>query len=155
CHHPVRPGASERPIGGLIDMDTIGVIGLGLMGAALAERFLRSGGFRAVVGYDVRPQCRRHLAELGGEPVESSRAVFARTRLVVLSLPNSAIVAEVLAGVGDVPAGATIIDTTTGDPDAVAELGRQLATTGVDYLDATLTGSSALALAGELIVTAG
>ena len=36
-----------------------------------------------------------------------------------------------------------MIDTTTGDPDATAALGERLADAGADYLDATLTGSSA------------
>ena len=50
-------------------MDRVGVIGLGLMGGALADRF-RAGG-RHVVGFDPREECRRRLAEIGGEPLES------------------------------------------------------------------------------------
>src|SRR5262249_19239276 len=57
--------------------------------------------------------------------------------------------------VEDLLRGATVIDTTTGDPDAAANTGERLAALGADYLDATLTGSSALAQAGELVVTVG
>jgi 3-hydroxyisobutyrate dehydrogenase-like beta-hydroxyacid dehydrogenase len=58
-------------------------------------------------------------------------------------------------GVRDALPGRRVIDTTTGDPDRTAALGRDLASHGVEYLDATLIGSSRVARAGELVVTAG
>lgn len=134
-------------------MQTVGVIGLGLMGGALAGRFL-GGGLR-VVGYDARDDARQRLAGLGGEPKASVREVFAAARLVVLSLPNSDVVADVVNQVRDLLPGARIIDTSTGEPDATAELGWTLAGQGAEYLDATLTGSSREAAVGELVVTAG
>jgi 3-hydroxyisobutyrate dehydrogenase-like beta-hydroxyacid dehydrogenase len=134
-------------------VDRVGVIGLGLMGSALAERFL-GGGLR-VVGFDVRDECRQRLMERGGGAADSARGVFEATPTVVLSLPDSDAVREVLERAGDAVRGATVIDTTTGDPDAAADIGEWLATRGGDYLDATLTGSSAVARVGELIVTAG
>lgn len=134
-------------------MQTVGLIGLGLMGGALAER-LRSGGLR-VVGYDVRDDACRRLTDLGGEATASAREVCAAARVVFLSLPNSDVVAAVVGEARDLLPGARVIDTTTGDPDATAELGGELAGQGVEYLDATLTGSSRDARAGEVIVTAG
>ena len=134
-------------------MEVVGVIGLGLMGSALAERF-RAGGLR-VIGHDLHGECRQRLVEIGGEPVSSARVVFAGARTVVLSLPNSDVVREVLAEAGGLLRGATVIDTTTGDPAATEAIGKQLAEAGCDYLDATLTGSSAQARAGEVVVTAG
>jgi 3-hydroxyisobutyrate dehydrogenase-like beta-hydroxyacid dehydrogenase len=123
------------------------------MGGELAGRFL-AGGLR-VVGYDLRDECRQRLADLGGKPVGSVREVFSAARTVVLSLPNSEVVAGVVAEAADLLPGAGIIDTTTGDPDATAALGDRLAVGGTGYLDATLTGSSRVARAGELVVTAG
>jgi 3-hydroxyisobutyrate dehydrogenase-like beta-hydroxyacid dehydrogenase len=112
-------------------VDAVGVVGLGLMGGALAERFLR-GGLR-VVGSDLRDECRQRLAALGGEPKESAREVFAAARVVVLSLPNSEVVAAVIEEVRDLLPGVRVIDTTTGNPDATAELGRRLAEAGAEY----------------------
>lgn len=126
-------------------MQTVGVIGLGLMGSTLAERF-RAGGLH-VAGYDPRAECAPNC--------DSVRAVFATARTVVLSLPNSDVTRAVVDEAGDLVRGATIIDTTTGEPDATEAVGRQLAHLDCDYLDATLTGSSAQARAGELVVTAG
>jgi 3-hydroxyisobutyrate dehydrogenase-like beta-hydroxyacid dehydrogenase len=132
---------------------TVGVIGLGLMGSALAGRFL-VGGLR-VVGYDLRSECRELLAGNGGEPVASVRDVFAAARVVVLSLPDSGAVAAVIGEGGDLCPGTRVLDTTTGDPEATADLGSRLAARSVGYLDATLTGSSEQARLGEVVVTAG
>ena len=134
-------------------MERVGVIGLGLMGGALADRF-RAAGIR-VFGYDTRDECRSRLAKIGGEPATSSRDVFESTRLVVLSLPDSGVVREVIEQAGKLHARTTIVDTTTGKPEAAAAMGQRLAECGVEYLDATLTGSSAQARTGELVVTAG
>jgi 3-hydroxyisobutyrate dehydrogenase-like beta-hydroxyacid dehydrogenase len=134
-------------------VEQIGLIGLGLMGGALAERF-RGAGLR-VIGYDPREDARDRLRDIGGGAVASVEGVFSGARVVVLSLPNSEVVAEVIRDAGKSLLGATIIDTTTGDPAASERIGRRLAESGTDYLDATLTGSSAQARAGEVIVTAG
>src|SRR5262245_4911810 len=115
------------------------------MGSALAERF-RAGGLR-VIGYDLREECRQKLAALGGEPAPSVRAVFHVARTVVLSLPDSRVVDDVLIEAHELVTGATVIDTTTGDPKRTEILGRMLASAGCEYLDATLTGSSAQARA--------
>lgn len=134
-------------------MDAVGVIGLGLMGTALSERF-RAAGLR-VVGFDARPECCGALAQIGGEPVGSVRDVFAAARTVVFSLPTSDATRSVVAEAGDLVRGTTILDTTTGDPDAVEEVGEALAGAECDYLDATITGSSSQTRAGNVVVTAG
>lgn len=134
-------------------MDAVGVVGLGLMGGALAGRF-RGAGLR-VVGFDLRDECRQRLAAAGGTVAPSVCGVFEAARTVVLSLPDSAAVAAVLADAGDALPGTTVIDTTTGDPDATAATGERLDALGAEYLDATLTGSSREAALGELVVTVG
>ena len=134
-------------------MERIGLIGLGLMGSALAERF-RAAGI-SVVGFDTRDEATARLIAIGGEPVSTVAEVFTRARIVILSLPNSDIVADVIRDGGESIRGATIIDTTTGNPVATERIGRRLAESGTAYLDATLTGSSAQARAGQVIVTAG
>jgi 3-hydroxyisobutyrate dehydrogenase-like beta-hydroxyacid dehydrogenase len=134
-------------------VEAVGVIGLGLMGSALAERLFAGG--RRVVGYDLRDAARDKLGALGGEPRASVGEVFASARVVILSLPDSDVVRAVTDEAGASVRGARIIDTTTGDPDATAGLGQRLSDRGAQYLDATLTGSSEVARSGELGVTAG
>ena len=128
-------------------MRTVGVIGLGLLGGALAERFLAAG--LRVVGFDLREECRQRLDAAGGVPLPSSAAVAAAADVVVLSLPTGDVVASVLAEMAQAARGKPVIDTTTGDPDQTASLGWGLAGQGIAYLDATVVGSSRQARAGE------
>ncbi len=48
--------------------DAVGLIGIGLMGTALARRLLDAG--YPVVGFDVAAARRDELRRMGGEPVE-------------------------------------------------------------------------------------
>ncbi|MFA6545540.1 MAG: NAD(P)-dependent oxidoreductase [Limisphaerales bacterium] len=132
----------------------IGLIGLGLVGGALAGRLQRAR-FR-VVGFDVDAAQRWALGKLGGHPAGSAAEVFAACDRVLLSLPNSNVVESVLRGAApQVRRGLRIIDTTTGDPDATARLGAGLARRGVRYLDATIVGSSAQVRAGDVLMLVG
>lgn len=132
---------------------TVGMIGIGLLGSALAERFVGAGF--AVIGWDQDPRRRAGLTELGGRPAASPQEAADCERLV-LCLPTTEAVECVVAEIG--PAlhpGLFMVDTTTGDPDRTAALGARLADRGVHYLDATVLGSSEQARAGDVIVMAG
>ena len=132
---------------------TIGLIGVGLVGSALAGRFLHA--HRRVIGCDVSPDRLRELTALGGRAVSRAEEVFAAADTVVVSLPTSEIAAGVLDAVSVPLHGKTILDTTTGEPEQMAALGLRLAARGARYLDATIAGSSAQVRAGEVIVMVG
>src|SRR5437763_2986607 len=74
---------------------TVGVIGLGIMGGAIA-RNLRERGWR-VVGADVDAGRRAALAADGIEIAADTAGVVGAARIVLLSLPSAAAVAEVTA----------------------------------------------------------
>ncbi|MBP7051741.1 MAG: NAD(P)-dependent oxidoreductase [Phycisphaerae bacterium] len=132
----------------------VGVIGLGLMGIALVER-LRSGGLE-VWGYDIDRRRNDLLVRFGGKPASSAAAVAHACTRIVLSLPDSDVVETVLAEVGpSLVAGQIIIDTSTGDPERAAAMGRRLAERGIDYLDATISGSSQQVRDAQAVVLAG
>jgi 3-hydroxyisobutyrate dehydrogenase-like beta-hydroxyacid dehydrogenase len=132
----------------------VGLIGVGLMGSALAAR-LRARGF-GVLGFDLRAERLRALQELEGQPARDAREVASQCRRVILSLPTSAVAREVIGQLSEqLRPGQIILDTTTGEPRAAAELGRQLEARGVAYLDATISGSSTQARRGEVTVLAG
>ncbi len=137
-----------------LENEPVGLVGLGLLGSALAERLLRAGF--SVVGYDVDPaRCRNH-EQLGGHVAGSARGVAASCKRVLLSLPNSKIAAAVVDDLSPLLAtGSIVIDTTTGDPEEMTNLARQVAEKGAEYLDATVGGSSQQARDGEVIVIAG
>ena len=136
------------------DDTPVGIIGLGLLGSALAERLLK-GGFR-VVGFDVEPSRRELLVKSGGEAVDSAQSVASQARRIVFSLPNSDVVQQVLDEISPTLApGSIVIDTTTGDPETMTAFGRKLQSLGVHYLDATVGGSSQQARDGDVTIMAG
>jgi 3-hydroxyisobutyrate dehydrogenase-like beta-hydroxyacid dehydrogenase len=124
--------------------ETVGLVGVGLVGTALAENLLAAGF--GVVGCDILPEKCRRLEELGGTAASGPAEVARRSRRVLLSLMTTETVCEVVEGPGGLLEAARppshVIDTTTGDPEATAALAERLAERGVAYLDATLSGSS-------------
>ena len=108
-----------------MNSSTIGIVGLGLLGSALAERAL-NGGF-PVVGFDIRRNRRQMLKRLGGRPAESLREIALCCRQIVFSLPTTSIVESVVSELGkDLQPGVLVIDTTTGDPAVTVSVGRRL-----------------------------
>src|SRR2546426_11474789 len=75
-------------------MATLGIVGLGLLGSAVAGR-LRAGG-HDVVGYDLVAEKAKSLVELGGRAAQSAEAVAKSTEAVCVVLPS---LASVEAGV--------------------------------------------------------
>jgi 3-hydroxyisobutyrate dehydrogenase len=134
--------------------DPVGLIGLGLMGMALAER-LQGGGFN-VWGYDIDSSRAELLRRAGGQAASSAADVVAGCRRVLLSLPDSSVVAEVLREVESrLALRQIIVDTSTGDPEQAATTGCRLAERGVEYLDATISGSSQQVREKQAVVLAG
>ncbi len=134
--------------------DPIGMIGLGLLGSAMATQFMKAGF--SIVGFDIDAQRRGELETAGGRAAASSHEVAAACQRIVLSLPNSSTVASLLEDLGSMlRPGTTIADTTTGSPDEMAGFGAKLDRAGVAYLDAAVGGSSRQVRGGEAIVMAG
>jgi len=122
----------------------IGLIGLGLVGSAMAER-LKADRFD-VVGFDIEKAKCEQLERLGGVAVNNPAQVAEQTDRIILSLPDTDAVLQVVEG----PSGILeakkvpryIIDTTTGEPDKTAALAQRLARRDVYFLDAPFSGSS-------------
>lgn len=72
----------------------IGIIGLGIMGGAMAEALL-GAGYR-VSGYDVQPAARQRLKKGGGRVLSSCAAVARSVDVVITSLPSVAALNDVI-----------------------------------------------------------
>lgn len=130
--NPLEPARENSPVG---------LIGIGLMGTALAERLLAANF--DVLGWDVSPERRDTFTTLGGRVADSIEHVLTTCRRIILSLPSHETVAAVLQSNEDAfGAEQIVIDTSTGDPDAAVYQSARLAHRGVEYLDATISGSS-------------
>lgn len=123
--------------------DDVGLIGIGLLGSAIADRLTESG--LAVIGYDsVKPQSDHVRLR------PSARDVCRQCQIIIFSLPNSAIVDAVLAEVGPMLTPEhLIIDTTTGDPEDALKHRAFLAQSQTAFIEATIAGSSDLLRQGK------
>ena len=120
------------------DRARIGVVGLGLMGSAMAARLLELG-FDVLVWNRSREKSESLLA-LGAHWSDNP---FRDCDRVIVSLYTTSVVNEVVEALSDgLHAGLLVIDTTTGEPDQTATLGARLARRNVRYLDAPISGSS-------------
>jgi putative dehydrogenase len=75
----------------------VGIIGLGIMGGAMAEALLAAG--HPVLGYDPAPAAARRLQRAGGRALESSFAVAESAAILIASLPSAA---ALKAAVGEI-----------------------------------------------------
>ncbi len=128
---------------------TVGFVGLGNMGSALASNLVASG--LAVVVNDALGPAR---APKGAAYVEDVAEVARRAEVVVLSLPDGAASAQVAGAIMAVGDRRTthVVDTSTIGPDAARSVAAALADTGVAYVDAPVSGGVAGARSRTLFV---
>ncbi len=131
--------------------EPIGLIGLGLMGTALAERLLEQG-YPVMVWNRTRSKADPLIA-LGARWTDDP---LIDCRRVLVSLYDSAAVEAVLEPLlQGAPAGRVILDTTTGDPESTAALGSRCADRDLQYLDAPISGSSEQTRRGDVTLFVG
>jgi len=130
-----------------------GIIGTGLLGQALVSRLLTAG--HQVIGFDTDPERCRQLNEKGAQVARQVTDVASES-VILLCLPDSTTVAGVLSLITpSMSAGSLIIDTTTGNPGDSRRAARQLAEQGIEYIDATVAGSSVQVETGEGVFMVG
>jgi len=141
-----------------LDLTRIGQIGLGYMGASLAER-LRDLG-KTAIGHDIDAEKMAAAAEAGVTCLDSAAAVTREVDVVVVCVTSTDCVEQAVFGPGGVAeagaAGKVLIDIST----TVAEATRDMATrlkqqTGMDWIDAPVSGGPPAAGSGALTVMAG
>ncbi|MBI2907031.1 MAG: NAD-binding protein [Chloroflexi bacterium] len=137
--------------------ETVGFIGLGTIGGPMAWRVLQ-GGYQMVV-YDVRPEAMKRFVEKGAKGASSPRDVGAQCKAVLLSLPDSPIIEQVILGKSGIAEGAApgtlIVDLSSAHPASTIKIGKELAAKGIDFIDAPVSGGAAGATAGTLSVMVG
>ncbi len=136
----------------------VGLIGLGLVGQAIAQR-LRAAG-RSVLGHDIRPEARTAFAAQGFEAADSARTLGERCDQVVLAVFDTAGVIDSVEGATGLlsttaPRTQLLIDCSTGDPDQLQALSGRLATRGLGFVEAPLSGSSDQIAAGQATMLVG
>ncbi|MEP7207161.1 MAG: NAD(P)-dependent oxidoreductase [Casimicrobiaceae bacterium] len=132
----------------------IALLGLGLVGEALAGR-LAEGGF-ALAGWDPMPARCAALGARGVDIATSAVTACHGARFVLLALPDTPALQATLAEITPVLApGAIVLSFGTDDPDAIVAQAEALARQGIGLLDVPLSGSSAQIAAGEAVIMGG
>lgn len=138
-------------------MTPIGFIGLGRMGARMAQRLLHAG--LPIIVRDVSPDAVVALVEAGALAAESPVAVANRAEIVLVSLPTPEIVHEVLLGPDGVAHGSKVriaVDLSTSGPALAKRVSEGLAAYGIASFDAPVSGGVAGARDGKLsLMTSG
>jgi 3-hydroxyisobutyrate dehydrogenase-like beta-hydroxyacid dehydrogenase len=135
----------------------IGIIGLGLMGAAMTQRLVSAS--IAVIGFDVDPVRAKAIAGLGGAPAGSIAALARQAAAVILAVYDTdqveAVVEnDILPALGD-GSGKLVLCTATCDPDRIATLAERVGRRGLRFLEVPVSGSSAQVAAGEGVAMVG
>jgi 2-hydroxy-3-oxopropionate reductase len=137
--------------------ERVGIVGVGLMGQAFAHHLLRAGF--EVQGFDVDARRMDELASQGGIAVDSPAAAARGVRWVLTSLPTSEVVRTAVLGSNGIAEGAAegtiLADTTTSRPEDSERIGAELAGRGIRFLDAAVSGTSAMAWKKDLVIIAG
>lgn len=131
----------------------VGVVGLGIMGSAMAAN-LRRDGFE-LWGADPSPAARRAFKALGGTPCRDARELAGLVDVVVCSLPSpqalDAVAAELAAGA---QRGLVVVETSTLDIADKLRARDTLRAAGAVLLDCPLSGTGAQARTKDLTVYA-
>jgi 2-hydroxy-3-oxopropionate reductase len=137
-------------------MSKIGFIGLGIMGAPMAGNLL-TGGHELYL-YDVNPPA-KSLVEQGGVPCRSSKEVGEKADIVIIMVPDTPNVADVLFAengvVAGLSAGKIVVDMSSISPIETKEFARKIEALGCDYLDAPVSGGEVGAKAASLTIMVG
>ncbi|HWI12616.1 MAG TPA: NAD(P)-dependent oxidoreductase, partial [Burkholderiales bacterium] len=125
--------------------DRIGVIGLGIMGGAMAEALLEAG--HAVTGYDIRIAARNRLAKAGGKPASSARAVATQADIVITALATLSSFDDVMAQIAEAPRNPRashriVIETSTLPLEDKLRARKRLAAAGWAMLDCPISGTA-------------
>ena len=137
----------------MADNKLVGIIGLGIMGGAIARNLL-AAGYR-VVGHDVDPAKRQELGAAGVELVNGAAAVGAKAETILTSLPKeTALDATVRELVGAQFPRRIIAELSTFALEDKQAAQRVLQDAGHVLLDCPLSGTGAQAKTKDLTVYA-
>jgi 3-hydroxyisobutyrate dehydrogenase-like beta-hydroxyacid dehydrogenase len=135
----------------------VGLVGLGLMGQALAHRLLAAGF--SVLGFDIDPAKNAWLAERNGQAATSVGAVAAAADPILIAVFSTDQVEDVVerqigTAFGREP-GPILLCTSTCDPDRIAVLGERLAARGSHFLEVPVSGTSEQVRRGDGVALIG
>lgn len=139
----------------------IGFIGLGMMGYPMAHLLAQAGHTLAVMDLN-SATASRFVTEHNGAVVAADVKDLHDADIAITMLPDSNAVEAMVLGSSGKPGlrellrrGATVVDMSSSEPMRSRELAKTLAASGVNYLDAPVSGGVKRAMDGSLAVMVG
>jgi len=136
---------------------TVGFIGLGIMGAAMASN-LQKAGYRLVVN-DMRREASAPHVQAGAAWADTPRAVAGQCEVIFTCLPGLPQIEEVALGPEGILAGIrpghALFETSTSSPHLVKRLHAAFAERGAHMLDAPISGGARGAQRARLAIWVG
>lgn len=137
---------------------TLGYVGLGLMGWPMTERLLAAG--HAVTVWNRSREKLRPALDAGAKEAKTPADVARAADIVFTCVTDDRAMEAVVFGENGIAQAATsakiVIDCSTIKPDACRSMAQRLREeTGMGWIDAPVTGGTAGARAGKLVVMAG
>jgi 3-hydroxyisobutyrate dehydrogenase len=131
----------------------VGLLGVGLMGTAMAHRLLDQG--IAVIAWDVDSEHVRALEARGGEPAQQPSEVVSGAGIVITMLPTADIILDVVRPLlDDWPEGTIWLQMSSVGAAEADQLTEAAEAHGIRLVDAPVSGSTHPAEEGQLTILA-
>ncbi|MGD9123844.1 MAG: NAD(P)-dependent oxidoreductase [Desulfarculaceae bacterium] len=138
-------------------MQSVGFIGLGVMGGVMSKRLLEAG--YKVIAYDIVEESLRTVVDAGAEKASSLDDVAKNADVIICMLPTPNATKEVFLGekglINMVRPGSILVDMSTSSPLLAREINEKFVNLGTEVLDAPVSGGIAGAKAGTLTIMVG
>jgi len=137
--------------------ETLGFIGLGIMGKPMAKNLINAG--YSLVVLDVFPEPIQELVDMGATAAKTPAEVASQAKKIITMLPDGPDVEKVVLGENGIVETATaetkVIDMTSISPTVSLKVAAALKEKGAQALDAPVSGGEPGAISGELAIMVG
>lgn len=138
--------------------ETVGLVGVGMMGAPMAANIVRAGLDLVLCDVDAA-RAQRVADDIGARVVPDAATLAREAGRVISMLPDSAIVEAMVFGPAGLAEGGgpgtLLIEMSSGDPSVTVDIAKRLEGRGIRVVDAPVSGGVTRAISGELTIMAG
>ncbi|MEP0940186.1 MAG: NAD(P)-dependent oxidoreductase [Rhizobiaceae bacterium] len=135
--------------------ESIGFVGVGLMGHGMAKNIVESGYPLTVIAHTNRAPVEDLLAR-GASEATTLEELASNSSIIHICAPGSPEVEKIVSSLmTSMKPGSVIVDCSTSDPNSTISLGQRLGSAGLHIADAPLGGTPVQAESGELSTMVG
>ncbi|WP_370402509.1 NAD(P)-dependent oxidoreductase [Sulfitobacter sp. JB4-11] len=132
----------------------IGLIGCGNMGGGMARQLIAAG--YPLVCFDPAGEALDRMRAIGAQVALTSAALAQKADVILLSLPNAAVVKQVMEPIrSDIRSGTIVLDTSTSEPTTSQTMAAMGQDNGFVFVDGPVSGGPAAAEAGTMTMLLG